>query len=47
MTDNECELCQENTYSGAGASFCTSCPYDGVSEAGSSSIDDCKYGMYH
>ena len=41
MTESGCEQCPENTYSGDGASICTTCPYGKLSEAGSTSIDDC------
>ena len=46
MTESGCQQCEENTYSGAGASECTSCPDDKVSAAGSTSEDACKYGLY-
>ena len=41
MTDTGCEECEENTYSGAGASKCTSCPDEKVSVAGSTSESNC------
>ena len=44
MTYNGCQQCRENTYSGPGASFCTSCPGDRISGAGSTSEEDCNYG---
>ena len=44
MTENGCQQCGENTYSGAGASSCTSCPDDMISAAGSTSEGDCEYG---
>ena len=37
MTESGCEQCPENTYSGYGASICTTCPSGKVSEAGSTS----------
>ena len=44
MTENGCQQCEENTYSGAGASSCTSCPDNMISAAGSTSEGDCEYG---
>ena len=44
MTEGGCQQCGENTYSGAGASFCTRCPEGKVSKAGSKSARDCQYG---
>ena len=44
MTDNGCQQCEENTFSGEGASSCTSCPDGKVSAAGSTSVNDCEYG---
>ena len=44
MTKTGCRQCGENSYSGDGASSCTSCPDDKVSAAGSASQDDCDYG---
>ena len=44
MTESGCQQCEENTYSGAGASSCTSCPDSMISAAGSTSVDDCEYG---
>ena len=44
MTENGCQQCGQNTYSGAGASSCTSCPDDMISAAGSTSDSDCFYG---
>ena len=44
MTENGCQQCEENTYSGAGASSCTSCPDGKISAAGSTSEADCAYG---
>ena len=44
MTENGCQQCGENTYSGAGASSCTSCPAGKISAAGSTSESDCFYG---
>ena len=46
MTESGCQQCEANTYSGAGASECTSCPGGKVSAAGSTSEDDCQYGLY-
>ena len=34
MTENGCQQCGENTYSGAGASECTDCPDNKISDAG-------------
>ena len=44
MTEEGCQQCEENTYSGAGASSCTSCPDDMISAAGSTSEADCYEG---
>ena len=44
MTDSGCQQCGENTFSGDGASSCTSCPDGKLSAAGSTSEDDCEYG---
>ena len=44
MTKKGCQQCGENTYSGDGASFCTSCPDGKVAAAGSKSAEDCAYG---
>ena len=46
MTENGCQQCGENTYSGDGASSCTSCPDDMISAAGSTSEADCEYGRF-
>ena len=46
MTKNGCQQCGENTYSGDGASSCTSCPDDMISAAGSTSEADCEYGRF-
>ena len=43
MTESGCQQCEENTYSGDGASSCTSCPEGKVSNAGSSSLEECEY----
>ena len=43
-TETDCQQCEENTYSGAGAHSCTSCPEGMISPAGSTSEDDCEYG---
>ena len=45
MTDSGCQQCGENTYSGDGASSCTSCPDGKLSVAGSTSEFDCYFGM--
>ena len=37
-----CQSCDANTYSGAGASACTSCPDYSRAETGSDDIGDCK-----
>ena len=47
MTDSGCQQCEENTYSGDGASSCTSCPDGKLSAAGSTSEDDCSHGESH
>ena len=44
MTDEGCEECGENMYSGAGADSCTSCPGDKIAPAGSTAEDQCYYG---
>ena len=46
MTDTGCQQCEENTYSGAEASECTSCPDGKISAAGSTTEDDCQYGLF-
>ena len=46
MTESGCIQCEENTYSGDGASSCTSCPEGKASKAGSSSVEDCQYGYF-
>ena len=43
-TENGCQQCGENTFSGWGADSCTKCPDGKVSDAGSSSITDCELG---
>merc|ERR1712176_1160616 len=43
LTDSGCQQCGENTFSGDGASSCTSCPDGKVSPPGSTSVDDCEY----
>ena len=47
MTDSGCQQCGENTFSGDGAYSCTSCAEGKISDAGSTSEDDCEceYGM--
>ena len=44
MTESGCQQCGENTFSGPGASSCTSCPDDKIAPAVSTSEDDCYYG---
>jgi uncharacterized Zn finger protein (UPF0148 family) len=44
MTDRGCKQCGANTFSGDGASSCTSCPDGKLSAAGSTSEDECQYG---
>ena len=44
MTEDGCQQCGENTYSGDGAESCTSCPDGMISAAGSTSEADCEYG---
>ena len=44
MTENGCQQCGENTFSGDGASSCTSCPDGMISAAGSGSDEDCYEG---
>jgi uncharacterized Zn finger protein (UPF0148 family) len=46
MTETGCQQCGENTFSGDGASSCTSCPDGMNSVAGSTSEEDCEYGKY-
>ena len=46
MTETGCQQCGENTFSGDGASSCTSCPDGMLSAAGSTSEDDCSYGKF-
>ena len=47
MTESgSCLQCEENTFSGYNADSCTSCPDDKISDAGSTSEDDCQYGLY-
>ena len=46
MTDSGCQQCGENSFSGDGASFCTSCAEGKISAVGSTSEDDCDYGEY-
>ena len=45
MTASGCEQCPSNTYSQDKADSCLSCPDDKVSDAGSTSTDDCRYGL--
>ena len=45
MTASGCEECEENHYSGDEASSCIDCPEDKISEAGSTSEDQCTYGI--
>ena len=44
MTESGCQQCGVNTFSGPGASSCTSCPDDKIAPAGSTSEDDCYHG---
>ena len=44
MTETGCQQCGVNTFSGPGASTCTSCPDEKIAPAGSTSEDDCHYG---
>ena len=44
MTESGCQQCGENTYSGDGATECTSCPDGMISSAGSTTKSDCKGG---
>ena len=44
LTASGCQQCKEDTYSGAGAYECTSCPGGKVSAAGSTSESACKDG---
>jgi len=44
MTGSGCQTCGDNTYSGAGASSCTSCPGDKISLSGATAENDCFYG---
>ena len=44
MTESGCQQCGMNSFSGPGASSCTSCPDDKIAPAGSTSEDDCYYG---
>jgi hypothetical protein len=46
MTETGCQQCEENTFSGDGASSCTSCPDGMLSAAGSTTEEDCSYGKY-
>ena len=46
MTETGCQQCGENTFSGDGASSCTSCPDGMLSAAGSTSEEDCSYSMF-
>ena len=46
MTESGCQQCEENTFSGDGASSCTSCPDSKLSAEGSTSEDDCYYGNW-
>ena len=45
-TNNRCEECMENTYSGPGAFSCDECPDGMISAAGSTSKDACYSGKY-
>jgi len=43
MTDSGCQQCGENTFSYDNFYYCANCPYNHVSDPGSSSEDDCIY----
>ena len=45
MTDTGCQQCEADTYSGDAATECTPCSGGMISAAGSSSEDDCQYGL--
>ena len=47
MTENGCQQCGKNTYSGDGAESCASCPDGKISDAGSTTEADCEYGKEH
>ena len=44
MTDNGCQQCGANTYSGDAADSCTDCPDGKISDPGSTTIQNCQYG---
>ena len=44
MTETGCQQCGANTFSSDGASSCTKCPDGKISNAGSTSADNCYYG---
>ena len=44
VTESKCVECEKNTYGSGVSDSCTACPGDLVSDAGSSSVDDCKVG---
>ena len=44
IADSECKKCEVNTYGSGLSSICTACSEGLVSDAGSSSADDCKLG---
>ena len=44
MTENGCQQCEANTYSGASADFCIPCPEGKISPPGSTSEADCEFG---
>ena len=43
-TADGCQKCEKNTYSGDGATKCTSCPDGKISDAESKSESECEYG---
>ena len=45
MTDTGCQQCEADTYSGDAATECTPCSGGMTSAAGSTSEDDCQYGL--
>ena len=44
MTDIGCQRCGANTFSSDEASSCVNCPDGKISNAGSTSADNCYYG---
>ena len=45
MTDTGCQKCEADTYSGDAATVCTPCSGGMTSAAGSTTEDDCQYGL--